>query len=100
MLTGPYVRAARAILKMSQVELAELVGVSYVVIRNVESTDGICDGKGHVLYKIEKIFKENGIKFDLTSNDLTIKCSVNLEAGFLDDDSSCSSQPDLKVIGS
>lgn len=98
MLTGPYVRAARAILKMSQVELAELVGVSYVVIRNVESTDGICDGKGHVLYKIEKIFKQQGIKFDLNSNKLTIECSINIQAGFNDEGSELT-KPELKVIG-
>ncbi len=97
MLTGPYVRAARAILKMSQVDLAELVGVSYVVIRNIESTDGICDGKGHVLYKIERIFKEKGVKFDLAANELTIKCRVDLQAGFGEE--GAKNSPDLKVIG-
>jgi len=100
MLTGPYVRAARAILKMSQVELASLVGVSYVVIRNIESTDGICDGKGHVLYKIERIFKERGVNFELSGEALTIECRVNLRAGFEGnpDEESTQEQPDRKVV--
>ena len=79
MLTGPYIRAARAILKISQVQLATMVGVSYVVIRNIESCDGICDGKGHVLFKMHKIFTDRGVSFTLHDTLLTISCEVKLE---------------------
>ena len=82
MLTGQYVRGVRAMLKMSQVELARMVGVSYVVIRNIESSDGICDGKGHILYKIDQIFKEKGVNYDLTHNKLTVTCTIDLNATF------------------
>jgi transcriptional regulator with XRE-family HTH domain len=73
MIYGQHIRAARAILKMSQLELAELAGLSFVTIKKIEEVDTPVSTRTQNLYKLIEIFKERGVLFETKESELTIK---------------------------
>jgi transcriptional regulator with XRE-family HTH domain len=54
MITGEQLRAARAMLKMEQGELAELAGVSIETIKRLERLDGPLNAQVMTLYSLQK----------------------------------------------
>jgi transcriptional regulator with XRE-family HTH domain len=63
MLTGEQLRAARAMLKMEQGELAELSGVSIETIKRLERVDGPLNAQSMTLHNLQKILEAEGVIF-------------------------------------
>jgi predicted transcriptional regulator len=61
MLTPAHIRAARALLDITQGELAAMVGMSKTAINNIER--GKADPKASTLRAIESALAEAGIEF-------------------------------------
>ena len=62
MITGPQMRAARALLGIDQKELAELSGVSLPTIQRMEASDGTVRGVIDTLTKVVEAFDRAGIE--------------------------------------
>ena len=56
MLTGEQIRAARAILRMDQITLAQEAGISVETVKRLEKFDGPLDAKTGTLEAIEDVF--------------------------------------------
>ena len=63
MITGEQLRAARAMLKMEQGELAELSGVSIETIKRLERMDGPLNAQAMTLHAIQKVLEGEGVIF-------------------------------------
>lgn len=63
MLTGEQLRAARAMLKMEQGELADLSGVSVETIKRVERIDGPISANSMTLDGLQKALEREGAMF-------------------------------------
>ena len=63
MLTGEQLRAARAILKLEQGELARLSGVSLETIKRLERMDGVLGANSRTLSRIQSALESDGIIF-------------------------------------
>jgi transcriptional regulator with XRE-family HTH domain len=63
MITGEQLRAARAMLKMEQGELAELSGVSIETIKRLERVDGPLNAQSMTLHNLQKILEAEGVIF-------------------------------------
>jgi len=63
MITGEQLRAARAMLKMEQAELAQLSGVSLETIKRLERMDGELAANSRTLSSIESALEHEGILF-------------------------------------
>jgi len=63
-LTGTALRAARAILKISQLELADSIGCSHQVIQSMENNDGIItSSRASNVEKVVTYLKSRNIDF-------------------------------------
>nr|WP_256439489.1 helix-turn-helix transcriptional regulator [Microvirga sp. HBU67558] len=56
-------RAARAMLKMEQGELAELSGISIETIKRLERMDGVLNAQAATLYSLQKVLEGEGVIF-------------------------------------
>lgn len=63
MLTGPQIRAARALLKWSAVDLSKRCGVSYTAIQRAESAEGMPNMHTNNLLAIKTALEQAGIIF-------------------------------------
>lgn len=62
MITGPQMRAARALLGIDQRELARLSGVSLPTIQRMEGSDGVVRGVIDTLTKVVAALERAGIE--------------------------------------
>ena len=62
MITGPQMRAARALLGLDQKQLAELSGVSLPTIQRMEASEGTVRGVIDTLTKVVAAFERAGIE--------------------------------------
>ena len=62
MIDAAQIRAARALLDISQVQLSELASVSVATVKRVEAATGI-RGAAESLWKIESSLEKLGIEF-------------------------------------
>lgn len=62
MITGPQMRAARALLGIDQKQLAELSGVSLPTIQRMEASEGTVRGVIDTLTKVVDAFDRAGIE--------------------------------------
>jgi len=63
MLTGEQIRAARALLRIEQAELAERSGVSLPTIKRLEKTQGPVGGLARTAMTIQQVLEKAGIVF-------------------------------------
>jgi transcriptional regulator with XRE-family HTH domain len=63
MITGEQLRAARAILKLEQSELADLSGVSAETIKRLERLDGTLAANVRTLTQLKSALEQEGIVF-------------------------------------
>lgn len=76
MLHAEHIRAGRAALKISQVELADICKVSFNTIYKIEEKQGILrNSKVETLEKIKKGFEKKGITFFEKDGDPIIRVS-------------------------
>jgi predicted transcriptional regulator len=61
MITGPQMRAARALLGIDQKQLAELAGVSMPTIQRMEASEGTVRGVIDTLTKVVEAFDRAGV---------------------------------------
>jgi predicted transcriptional regulator len=61
MITGPQMRAARALLGIDQKQLAELAGVSLPTIQRMEASEGTVRGVIDTLTKVVEAFDRAGV---------------------------------------
>jgi transcriptional regulator with XRE-family HTH domain len=62
MLTGPQLRAARALLGIDQRQLAQLAGLSLPTIQRMEASDTVVRGNVDSLMKLVEALAANGIE--------------------------------------
>lgn len=63
MITGCQIRAARALLNWSAVELAKNAGLGVATIRRIELTDGLPSSNAQTLQALRRAFERAGIEF-------------------------------------
>ena len=63
MLTSEQIRAARAILRMEQRQLAERAGVSLETIKRIERTPGPVSAHSMTLENVQKALEKTGVVF-------------------------------------
>lgn len=63
MITARQIRAARALLDMSQPELAQKAGVGVATIRRIEAALDEIVGNARTLQRIEKALQDAGVQF-------------------------------------
>lgn len=63
MLTGPQIRAARALLKWSASDLSERCGVSYAAVQRAESAEGMPNMQTKNLAAIKTALERAGVIF-------------------------------------
>jgi len=63
MLTGPQIRAARALLNWSGEDLAKKIGLARHTIMNLEKSDGVPPSRTQTLLDIKTAFEGAGIEF-------------------------------------
>jgi DNA-binding XRE family transcriptional regulator len=61
MLTGEQIRAARAILRMDQMTLAQNAGISVETVKRLEKLDGPLEAKAETLEAIKDVFVSDGL---------------------------------------
>jgi transcriptional regulator with XRE-family HTH domain len=62
MITGPQMRAARALLGIDQRRLAQLAGLSLPTIQRMEASDGVVRGNVDSLMKLVDALASGGIE--------------------------------------
>ena len=62
MITAPQLRAARALLRLDQRELAELAGLSLPTIQRMEASDGLIRGNVDSLTKLVSALDKAGVE--------------------------------------
>jgi transcriptional regulator with XRE-family HTH domain len=72
MLSGCQIRAGRALLQMSQLELSELTKISCVSLGKMESVDGNPPARKSNLQKIRKAFLAKGVYFTENTDALSV----------------------------
>ena len=68
MIDAAQIRAARALLNMSQKDLAELAVLHVATIRRLEAADGV-RGAAETLWKIEATLEKLGVEFIPANNE-------------------------------
>jgi transcriptional regulator with XRE-family HTH domain len=63
MITADQIRAARALLRLEQTDLARRSGVSASTIRRVERPDGIDDVAPETVGQVQQALEEAGVEF-------------------------------------
>jgi predicted transcriptional regulator len=61
--TGTQVRAARALLRMEQEQLAKAAGVSGNTVRRIEGFDGPMDARLDTIRRLQRVFEAAGVEF-------------------------------------
>jgi transcriptional regulator with XRE-family HTH domain len=79
MIFSPQIRAARALLGWSQLELAEAASVGVATVRRVEGAGTELRGSVEVVWKIQTTFESAGVEF--ISADDTKGPGVRLKQG-------------------
>lgn len=69
MITGPQIRAARALLGWSAAELADKAGLSYPTVQRAESVDGVPAMKTTNMMALQAALEKAGVSF-LDSGDM------------------------------
>ena len=69
MISSAQIRAARALLRWSAVELAEISGVGVATIRRLELVDGVPSSNARTLDALQKALEASGIEFVGTPDD-------------------------------
>lgn len=64
-LTAEQLRAARAMLRLEQAQLADAAGVSVETIRRLERLEGRLSAHGETLFRIVSVLKRAGVAFAL-----------------------------------
>ena len=62
MLTAPQLRAARALARLGQRELADLAGVSLPTIQRMEASDGVVRGTVETLTRVVEALDRAGVE--------------------------------------
>lgn len=78
MLTGEVIKAGRALVFWSQVDLATNSGVSIASIRRIEGTMGIPKTTAATISKIQKAFSRKGVSFEFTDGEIAVKRKTNM----------------------
>ncbi|MBS0297982.1 MAG: helix-turn-helix transcriptional regulator [Proteobacteria bacterium] len=65
MLTGEQIRAARALARWGQVELAQAAGLSVETIKRLEKTHGVVQANLKTVTAIIRAFEGAGVVFEL-----------------------------------
>lgn len=63
MITGPQIRAARALLRWSAAKLAGEAGVSRPTVERAETADGVPEMKTHNLLALQRALEGSGVVF-------------------------------------
>ena len=63
MISGAQIRAARALLNISAIQLAEMSGVDWSTIQRFEAFNGISKSRSGTLEKVKKSLEGLGIAF-------------------------------------
>lgn len=63
MLTGEQIRAARALLRIEQAELAERSGISLPTIKRLEKAQGPVGGLARTAMAIQQVLEKAGVVF-------------------------------------
>ncbi len=63
MLTGGQIRAARAFLRWSSLDLAQNAGVGIQTIKRFEATDGVPPSRSSTLMDVQAALEKAGIEF-------------------------------------
>jgi transcriptional regulator with XRE-family HTH domain len=66
-LTGEQIRAARALSRIEQVELAEAAGLSVQTIKRLERFQGPIDATTRTVTALTQAFLRHGVVFDLSA---------------------------------
>ena len=56
-------RAARALLGLKQIDVAELSGISEPTVTRLENGEGPIRGQGATIEKLQKAFESRGVRF-------------------------------------
>ncbi len=62
-ITSDQIRAARALLRLSVIDLSEGSGVSVATIKRIEAASGVPPAHARTLDQLEKAFADLGIEF-------------------------------------
>ena len=74
MLHAEHIRAGRAILKITQIELGKICGLNFNTIYRIEEKNGMLDNsKMGTLNKIVEGFKKHGITFVTREGEIIIR---------------------------
>jgi len=63
MIAGVQIRLARAALRLSVADLADMAGIGVQTVVRLESTEGLPGGRTSTLDKVERALKAAGIEF-------------------------------------
>ena len=63
MITSGQIKAARALLGITSMKLAEMSGVAFTTIVRIESSDGIPSGQVKTLSAVQRALEDAGIEF-------------------------------------
>ena len=63
MISSGQIRAARALLRWSALELAQISGIGVATIRRLELVDGVPSSNARTLMQIQKTLEAVGIEF-------------------------------------
>ncbi len=63
MVSGAQIRAARALLGLSAMQLSERAGVGWATLQRFESVDGVPASKAGTLERVEKTLENAGVVF-------------------------------------
>jgi transcriptional regulator with XRE-family HTH domain len=69
MISSAQIRAARALLRWSAAELAEISGIGVATIRRLELVDGIPSSNARTLDALQKALEAAGVEFIGTPDD-------------------------------
>lgn len=69
MISSEQIRAARALIRWSALDLAQNSGIGVATIRRIEMADGIPSSNAKTLDQIQKTFEAAGIEFVGTPED-------------------------------
>jgi transcriptional regulator with XRE-family HTH domain len=69
LITSDQIRAARAMLRWSGKDLAEISGIGFSTLMRLESLEGVPSTHAKTLEAIEKAFEKAGIEFIGTPDD-------------------------------
>ena len=72
MILGSQIKAARILLKMSQMELAKKAKTSIPTIKRIEKSKGDYKGSAELFFKIQEILENKGIRFENGKDEIVV----------------------------